>query len=131
MRRASTLISGLAATLLLVGVTTVPAQADDKAAAKRLAGDIRRAWQTTRGKGSTVAVLSSGVDPRVRTLSGHVSRGPDYFRGRSKRLEGTLLASIIAGSGPQAKCRGKPLRRLRRRILTKPQMASTDSTSGT
>jgi len=61
---------------------------------------LEQAWQITRGQGVTVAVLGTAVDP-VSGLAGKVTRGPDYapLRGASA-IDGTLMASLIAGSGP-------------------------------
>lgn len=67
--------------------------------------DVQRAWNITRGKGVTVAVLDSGVDARQRDLAGSVTTGPDLTKGANppgvapKRLHGTNMASIIAGHG--------------------------------
>ena len=68
---------------------------------------VPRAWQAApaEGKGVTVAVLSTGVDPAHRDLSGTVTAGPDYSAsGRTARgpfwgFEGTAVASLIAGHG--------------------------------
>jgi subtilisin family serine protease len=69
--------------------------------AGRLARDFQSAWQITRGRGVTVAVLSTGVDGSVQTLAGAVTSGPDYVHlGKPPDITGTLVASMIAGSGP-------------------------------
>src|SRR5215471_20829112 len=69
-------------------------------AALALAREILRAWQITKGGGALVAVLSSGVVP-VNGLSGKVIQGPDYAPVRHPvKLDGTVLASLIAASGP-------------------------------
>src|SRR6516164_5801358 len=39
---------------------------------------VTNAWQTTRGSGVTIAVLSTGVDPAQADLTGSVTTGPDY-----------------------------------------------------
>ena len=61
---------------------------------------MEQAWQITRGQGVTVALLSTAVDP-VTGLAGKVIKGPDYapLAGAST-VDGTILASMIAGSGP-------------------------------
>lgn len=64
-----------------------------------------RAWQTTRGKGVTVAVVDTGVDGSLPDLTGQVLPGKDMIgfgagRGdRSWARHGTAMAGIIAGRG--------------------------------
>ncbi|MBW5262852.1 type VII secretion-associated serine protease mycosin, partial [Streptomyces poriferorum] len=64
-----------------------------------------RAWQTTRGKGVTVAVVDTGVDGSVPDLAGQVLPGKDmigFGAGRGDRAwarHGTAMAGIIAGRG--------------------------------
>ncbi|MCM2415142.1 MULTISPECIES: type VII secretion-associated serine protease mycosin [unclassified Streptomyces] len=63
------------------------------------------AWQTTRGKGITVAVVDTGVDGSLPDLAGQVLQGKDMIgfgagRGdRSWARHGTAMAGIIAGRG--------------------------------
>ena len=67
--------------------------------------DVQRAWNVTRGRGVTVALLDTGVDAGQRDIAGSVNAGPDYTRGANpagvapSRLHGTQMASIIAGHG--------------------------------
>ena len=63
------------------------------------------AWTASQGKGVTVAVLDSGVNPGVSDLAGSVIGGPD-LTGISTPASspdwgqhGTWMASIIAGHG--------------------------------
>jgi hypothetical protein len=69
-------------------------------AGARVARELGQAWQINRGQGVTIAVLSTSVDP-VTGLAGKLIQGPDYapLRGASA-IDGTLLSSLIAGSGP-------------------------------
>jgi hypothetical protein len=69
-------------------------------AAKLLAHELEQAWQITRGQGVTIAVLGTAIDP-VTGLAGKLIKGPNYapLPGASA-LDGTLMASLIAGSGP-------------------------------
>lgn len=67
--------------------------------------DVDDAWALTKGRGVTVAVLDSGVDPDHRDLAGSVVIGKDFTAGANPRgvapvrLHGTYMASLIAGHG--------------------------------
>jgi subtilisin family serine protease len=67
--------------------------------------DVSAAWRMTQGRGVTVAVIDSGVDPSVSDLAGSVSTGPDFTRVNTPQsnpnwgAHGTWMASLIAGHG--------------------------------
>jgi hypothetical protein len=65
----------------------------------------QEAWPVSEGKGVTVAVIDSGVNPGVSDLTGSVRAGPDLTGvGTSPSdpdwgMHGTWMASLIAGHG--------------------------------
>jgi hypothetical protein len=66
--------------------------------------NVTQAWQTSRGSGVTVAVLSDGINAAQADLSGSVTAGPDYTNSAETTttyvgLQGTPIASLIAGHG--------------------------------
>ncbi|GIH72613.1 S8 family serine peptidase [Sphaerimonospora thailandensis] len=86
----------LAAAVLLPAVPATPAAADDVLG--QLAGDLQAAHDLATGRGVTIAILSDGVDPELRELTGRLRVAPDLVkRAESDPRFGTLLASMIAG----------------------------------
>jgi subtilisin family serine protease len=102
---------GLAATwagALAAGVTAPPAAADsvrdgEQGVLSML--NVPSAWTASQGRGVTVAVLDSGVQPTVSDLAGSVVSGPDLTGVSTPAANanwgqhGTWMASIIAGHG--------------------------------
>jgi subtilisin family serine protease len=103
-RRLSAVLAGLSAVL----VVAVPAHADvyrntELWVINQL--NLPAAWAHSMGRGVTVAVIDSGVNPDVSDLTGSVITGPDYTGVETPAsdpgwgVHGTWMASLVAGHG--------------------------------
>ena len=92
-------VAGPAATATAVATAVAAGPGIPASAKNQLASEITAAWQLTNGHGVTVAVLATPAD-HISELAGKLTIGPNYapLPGASA-VEGTLLASMIAGSG--------------------------------
>jgi type VII secretion-associated serine protease mycosin len=91
-----------AALLLFTGPTAAPVREQQQWVLDAL--NVEQAWNLTKGKGVTVAVVDSAVDVRIKELKGRVSSGPDMSAGTVAHevrpgRHGTAMAALIAGSG--------------------------------
>ncbi|MFI9170747.1 type VII secretion-associated serine protease mycosin [Streptomyces lincolnensis] len=93
--------------LLLVGAAGTPAQAESTREEQWFLDAMKaeQMWQTSTGKGITVAVIDTGVDRTNADLAGRVLPGkdlaPDEQGGEHSDYDGhgTGMAGLIAGTG--------------------------------
>ena len=106
--RGAVLLALAAVTALIMTAGAPPARADTVRNAETWvlnAINAPDAWQATRGRGVTVAVIDSGVNPDVSDLTGSVTTGPDLTGAGTPEsnpswgMHGTWMASLIAGHG--------------------------------
>src|SRR6202012_3612497 len=74
--------------------------------------NVPSVWAETEGRGVTVAVIDSGVNPKVSDLTGSVTTGPDYTGVSTSPsstewgVHGTWMGSLIAVHGHEVGDRG-------------------------
>jgi type VII secretion-associated serine protease mycosin len=99
--------------LLLVGASATPANADT-VRARQWHLDAMHAdemWETSTGRGITVAVIDSGVDDTLADLKGQVLEGRDFSAQRGDEHtdiagHGTGIAALIAATGSRGAVNG-------------------------
>ncbi|QBJ92624.1 type VII secretion-associated serine protease mycosin [Streptomyces seoulensis] len=105
-RRRVTSTAAAALGLLLVGLSTGPAQAESIRAQQWYLDAMRapEIWKSSTGRGMTVALIDSGVDGSLADLKGQVLDGKDFSSLRGDEHtdvvgHGTSMAAIIAATG--------------------------------
>ncbi|MFK3733560.1 S8 family serine peptidase [Streptomyces sp. NPDC088090] len=99
-------------TTSLVGVAPTAVAADARSQQWYLdAMKAEQIWKKATGKGITVAVIDSGVDPDTPSLKGKVLKGWDASESKGEETDdysghGTSVAEMIAGSGAGGGIRG-------------------------
>ncbi|MFJ6908544.1 type VII secretion-associated serine protease mycosin [Streptomyces griseoluteus] len=105
-RRRVTSIASAALGLLLVGLSTGPAQAESIRARQWYLDAMHapEVWKSSTGRGVTVALIDSGVDDSLPDLRGQVLDGKDFSSLRGDEHtdvagHGTSMAALIAATG--------------------------------
>ncbi|WP_405476544.1 type VII secretion-associated serine protease mycosin [Streptomyces sp. NBC_00009] len=99
--------------VVLAGVAVTPAHAETVRDQQWYLDAMRaeQMWKTSTGKGVTVAVIDSGVDPDLADLRGQVLPGKDYSRHPGDEHSdydghGTRMAVLIAATGAKGVMQG-------------------------
>ncbi|MFF6790289.1 S8 family serine peptidase [Streptomyces filamentosus] len=110
LRRA--LLGAMALTTVLAGVAPAAVAADARSQQWYLEPmHVEEIWKKSTGKGITVAVIDSGVDPDTPSLKGKVLKGWDASETDGDETDdysghGTSIAEVIVGSGAGGGLRG-------------------------
>ncbi|MFT9870587.1 S8 family serine peptidase, partial [Bacillus mobilis] len=99
--------------VVLAGVAVTPAHAESVRDQQWYLDAMRaeQMWKSSTGKGVTVAVIDSGVDPDLADLRGQVLPGKDYSRHPGDEHSdydghGTRMAVLIAATGAKSGTQG-------------------------
>src|SRR5687768_8807105 len=104
-RRIGTVAALVALTAGLVGAAPAAHAADAQSKQWYLdAMNAEKIWKTSTGKGITVAVIDTGVDPATPSLKGQVLKGQDVAEAEGDENDdysghGTTMAELIVGTG--------------------------------
>ena len=111
-RRCVSTVSAALGALAIMSAGLAPAAVADDIQSQQWYLDAMNAqglWKVSTGKGITVAVIDSGVNPETKSLRGQMLPGVDVGAGSANDDSvghGTSMAELIAGSGDGGSLKG-------------------------
>ncbi|MGY0017867.1 type VII secretion-associated serine protease mycosin [Streptomyces sp. cg35] len=106
-------LASVVAGVVLAGVAVTPASAQSVRDRQWYldAMHAEQMWKTSTGKGVTVAVIDTGIDPNLADLRGQVLSGKNYSRHPGNEHvdddgHGTSMGVLIAGTGAKGQATG-------------------------